>query len=148
MIISTQPMLSLPVYLGPISSFCTGFLCRYQASPNGASEAIMREVLRWIKSLPHKVQVFPSERTILGPDEDRESVTLFVDASWSLNSTSPPAGVLSLGVTATSKLSLKQSTVALSSAEELAALIEVAKEGLFIALLVQTLQEGVKLFED
>ena len=40
--------------------------------------------------------------------------------------------------------SRQQSTIALSSAEaELAALTEVAKEGLYVSLLVQTLFEGI-----
>ena len=126
----------------PDIQFCTGFLGRFQSSPDGAAESVMRDVLRWLKALPHKVQQFPTERSLLYDDNDDESVTLFVDASWSLNSTS--GGVVTWANSCLKTFSRKQSTVALSSAEaELAALTEVAKEGLFIALLVQTLREGV-----
>ena len=74
-------------------------------------------------------------------------MTLVVDASWSLNSAS--GGIVTWGDGCLKTFSRKQSTVALSSAEaELAALTEVAKEGLSIVLLIQTLQKGVQLFED
>ena len=122
--------------------FITGFLGRYQAAPHGAAEAAMRDVLRWVASLPHLVQKFPGERSILCNDMDDESLTCFVDASWSLNSTS--GGVFTWNNCCLKTFSRKQSTIALSSAEaELAALTEVAKEGLYVSLLVQTLFEGI-----
>ena len=68
----------------PDLQFITGFLGRYQAAPHGAAEAAMRDVLRWVASLPHLVQKFPGERSILCNDMDDESLTCFVDASWSL----------------------------------------------------------------
>ena len=126
----------------PDLQFITGFLGRYQAAPHGAAEAAMRDVLRWVASLPHLVQKFPGERSILCNDMDDESLTCFVDASWSLNSTS--GGVLTWNNCCLKTFSRKQSTIALSSAEaELAALTEVAKEGLYVSLLVQTLFEGI-----
>ena len=76
----------------PDLQFITGFLGRHQAAPHGAAEAAMRDVLRWVASLPHLVQKFPQKRSILCNDMDDESLTCFVDASWSLNSTS--GGVL------------------------------------------------------
>ena len=126
----------------PDLQFITGFLGRYQAAPHGAAEAAMRDVLRWVASLPHLVQKFPGERSILCNDMDDESLTCFVDASWSLNSTS--GGVLTWNNCCLKTFSRKQSTIALSSAEaELAALTEVAKEDLYVSLLVQTLFEGI-----
>ena len=120
----------------PDLQFITGFLGRYQAAPHGAAAAAMRDVLRWVASLPHLVQKFPGERSILCNDMDDESLTCFVDASWSLNSTS--GGVLTWNNCCLKTFSRKQSTIALSSAEaELAALTEVAKEGLYVSLLVQ-----------
>ena len=102
----------------------------------------MRDVLRWVKGLPHKVQVFPSSREILEEDADAEAISCFTDASWSLNSV--PGGILTWENCALKSFSRKQSTTALSSAEtELAALTEVAREGLYIALLVETVLEGV-----
>ena len=63
---------------------------------------------------------FPGERSILCNDMDDESLTCFVDASWSLNSTS--GGVLTWNNCCLKTFSRKQSTIALSSAEaELAA---------------------------
>ena len=126
----------------PDLQFITGFLGRYQAAPHGAAEAAMRDVLRWVASLPHLVQKFPGERSILCNDMDDESLTCFVDASWSLNTTS--GGVLTWNNCCLKTFSRKQSTIALSSAEaELAALTEVAKEGLYVSLLVQTLLAGI-----
>ena len=102
----------------------------------------MRDVLRWVKGLPHKVQVFPSKREILEDDADPTSVSCFTDASWSLNSVS--GGVITWENCSLKSFSRKQTTTALSSAEaELAALTEVAREGLYIALLVETIREGM-----
>ena len=117
--------LAWPSLSRPDLQFITGFLGRYQAAPHGAAEAAMRDVLRWVASLPHLVQKFP-----------------VVDASWSLNSTS--GGVLTWNNCCLKTFSRKQSTIALSSAEaELAALTEVAKEGLYVSLLVRMLFEGI-----
>ena len=126
----------------PDLQYVVGFLGRHQAAPNCAAEQCMRDVLRWVSGLPRKVQVFPSTREILEEDFDRESVTCFTDASWGVHSTS--GGVLTWDNCCIKSFSRKQVTVALSSAEaELCALTEIAKEGLYIALLVQTLLEGV-----
>ena len=126
----------------PDLQFVCGFLGRHQAGPNEAAESCMRDVLRWVKGLPHKVQVFPSSREILEEDADAEAISCFTDASWSLNSVS--GGILTWENCALKSFSRKQSTTALSSAEaELAALTEVAREGLYIALLVETVLEGV-----
>ena len=125
----------------PDLQFVCGFLGRHQACPNEAAESCMRDVLRWVKGLPHKVQVFPSSRD-LEEDADAEAISCFTDASWSLNSVS--GGILTWENCALKSFSRKQSTTALSSAEaELAALTEVAREGLYIALLVETVLEGV-----
>ena len=72
----------------PDLQFVCGFLARHQAAPDEAAETCMRDVLRWVKGLPHKVQVFPSKREILEDDADPTSVSCFTDASWSLNSVS------------------------------------------------------------
>ena len=72
---------------------------------------------------------------------DDESLTCFVDASWSLNSTSGGV-VLTWNNCCLKTFSRKHSTIALTEAE-LAALTEVAKEGLYVSLLVQTLFEGI-----
>ena len=126
----------------PDLQFVCGFLGRHQAGPNEAAESCVRDVLRWVKGLPHKVQVFPSSREILEEDADAEAISCFTDASWSLNSVS--GGILTWENCALKSFSRKQSTTALSSAEaELAALTEVAREGLYIALLVETVLEGV-----
>ena len=42
----------------PDLQFICGFLGRHQAAPNEAAETCMRDVLKWVKGLPHKVQVF------------------------------------------------------------------------------------------
>ena len=126
----------------PDLQFVCGFLGRHQAAPDEAAETCMRDVLRWVKGLPHKVQVFPSKREILEDDVDPTSVSCFTDASWSLNSVS--GGVLTWKNCSLKSFSRKQTTTALSSAEaELAALTEVAREGLYIALLVETIREGM-----
>ena len=126
----------------PDLQYVCGFLGRHQSAPNEAAEACMRDVLRWVSGLPHKVQVFPSRRELLAPDEDRESVSCFVDASWGLNSVS--GGIVTWNNCCLKTFSRKQTTVALSSAEaELAALTEIAREGLYISLLVQTMVEGM-----
>ena len=126
----------------PDLQFVCGFLARHQAAPDEAAETCMRDVLRWVKGLPHKVQVFPSKREILEDDADPTSVSCFTDASWSLNSVS--GGVITWENCSLKSFSRKQTTTALSSAEaELAALTEVAREGLYIALLVETIREGM-----
>ena len=43
----------------PDLQFITGFLASYQAAPHGAAEAAMRDVLRWVASLPHLVSEVP-----------------------------------------------------------------------------------------
>ncbi|CAE7672294.1 unnamed protein product [Symbiodinium sp. CCMP2592] len=125
----------------PDLQFVCGFLGRHQAAPDEAAETCMRDVLRWVKGLPHKVQRFPSKREILEDDADPASVSCFTDASWSLNSVS--GGIITWENCSLKSFSRKQTTTALSSAEaELAALTEVAREGLYIALLVETIREG------
>ncbi|CAE6947367.1 unnamed protein product [Symbiodinium sp. CCMP2592] len=52
----------------PDLQFVCGFLGRHQAAPDEAAETCMRDVLRWVKGLPHKVQMFPSKREILEDD--------------------------------------------------------------------------------
>ena len=82
-----------------------------------------------MSGLPHKVQVFPSRRELLAPDDDLESVSCFVDASWGLNSVS--GGIVTWNNCCLKTFSRKQTTVALSSAEaELAALTENRKRGI------------------
>ena len=126
----------------PDLQFCCGFLGRHQAAPDEAAETCMRDVLKWIKGLPHRVQVFPSTREILEDDADPQAVSCFTDASWSLNSVS--GGVITWENCCLKTFSRKQSTTALSSAEsELAALTEIAREGLYIALLIETILEGI-----
>ena len=106
----------------PDLQFVCGFLGRHQAAPDEAAETCMRDVLRWVKGLPHKVQVFPSKREILEDDADPTSVSCFTDASWSLNSVS--GGVITWENCSLKSFSRKQTTTALSSAEaELAALL-------------------------
>ena len=78
----------------PDLAFVKGYLGRSQAAPTEASEQAMRAVLRWVLALPPLVQRFPSERYSLKDECDPREVTLFVDASWSLESTS---GALSVG---------------------------------------------------
>ncbi|CAE7470673.1 unnamed protein product, partial [Symbiodinium sp. CCMP2592] len=126
----------------PDLQFVCGFLGRHQAAPDEAAETCMRDVLRWVKGLPHKVQRFPSKRESLEDDADPASVSCFTDASWSLNSVS--GGIITWENCSLKSFSRKQTTTALSSAEaELAALTEVAREGLYIALLVETIREGM-----
>ena len=127
----------------PDLAFVTGYLGRSQAAPTEASEQAMRAVLRWVLALPPLVQRFPSERYSLKDECDPREVTLFVDASWSLESTS--GGIVSWLNCYIKAFSRKQSVTALSSAEaELMSLTEGAKESLYIALLIQHLTEGVE----
>ena len=42
----------------PDLQFICGFLGRHQAAPNEAAETCVRDVLKWVKGLPHQVQVF------------------------------------------------------------------------------------------
>ena len=127
----------------PDLAFVTGYLGRSQAAPTEASEQAMRAVLRWVLALPPLVQRFPSERYSLKDECDPRKVTLFVDASWSLESTS--GGIVSWLNCYIKAFSRKQSVTALSSAEaELMSLTEGAKESLYIALLIQHLTEGVE----
>ena len=86
--------------------------------------------------------MFPSTREILEDDADPQAVSCFTDASWSLNSVS--GGVITWENCCLKTFSRKQSTTALSCAEsELAALTEIAREGLYIALLTETILEGM-----
>ena len=127
----------------PDLAFVTGFLGRFQAGPTEASEHAMRATLRWIRNLRPLVQRFPSERFTLKSECDPREITLFVDASWSLDSTS--GGIISWMNCCLKAFSRKQPTSALSSAEaELMALTEGAKESIYIALLVEHLTEGVE----
>ena len=127
----------------PDLAFVTGYLGRSQAAPTEASEQAMRAVLRWVLALPPLVQRLPSERYSLKDECDPREVTLFVDASWSLESTS--GGIVSWLNCYIKAFSRKQSVTALSSAEaELMSLTEGAKESLYIALLIQHLTQGVE----
>ena len=112
----------------PDLAFVTGYLGRSQAAPTEASEQAMRAVLRWVLALPPVVQRFPSERYSLKDECDPREVTLFVDASWSLESTS--GGIVSW--------------LNCYIEAELMSLTEGAKESLYIALLIQHLTEGVE----
>ena len=127
----------------PDLAFVTGFLGRYQAGPTEAAEQAMRATLRWLLNLKPLVQRFPSERFSLKNECDTREITLFVDASWSLDSTS--GGIISWLNCCLKAFSRKQATTALSSAEaELMALTEGAKEAICIGLLVEQLMEGVE----
>ena len=72
----------------PDLAFVVGYLGRFQAAPTEAAEHAMRVALRWVLGLPPMVQRFPSERVSLKNECDPREITLFVDASWSLDSTS------------------------------------------------------------
>ena len=103
----------------------------------------MRATLRWLLNLKPRVQRFPSERFTLKNECDPREITLFVDASWSLDSTS--GGIISWMNCCLKAFSRKQPTTALSSAEaELMALTEGTKESIYIGLLVEHLTEGVE----
>ena len=88
-------------------------------------------------------QRFPSQRVSLKNECDPREITLFVDASWSLDSTS--GGIVSWMNCYLKAYSRKQPTTSLSSAEaELLSLTEGAKEAIYISLLVEQLLEGVQ----
>ena len=127
----------------PDLAFVTGFLGRYQAGPTEVAEQAMRATLRWLLNLKPLVQRFPSERFSLKNECDPREITLFVDASWSLDSAS--GGIISWLNCCLKAFSRKQATTALSSVEaELMALTEGAKEAIYIGLLVEQLMEGVE----
>ena len=127
----------------PDLAFVVGYLERFQAAPTEAAEHAMRATLRWVLGLPPMVQRFPSERVSLKNECDPREITLFVDASWSLDSTS--GGIVSWMNCYLKAYSRKQPTTSLSSAEaELLALTEGAKEAIYISLLVEQLLEGVQ----
>ena len=115
----------------PDLAFVTGFLGRFQAGPTESSEHAMRATLRWLLNLKPRVQRFPSERFTLKNECDPREITLFVDASWSLDSTS--GGIISWMNCCLKAFSRKQPTTALSSAEaELMALTEGTKESVYM----------------
>ena len=127
----------------PDLAFVTGFLGRFQAAPTEAAEHAMRATLRWVLSMPPMAQRFPSQRVSLKNECDPREITLFVDASWSLDSTS--GGIVSWMNCYLKAYSWKQPTTSLSSAEaELLSLTEGAKEAIYISLLVEQLLEGVQ----
>ena len=127
----------------PDLAFVTGFLGRFQAAPTEAAEHAMRATLRWVLNMPPMVQRFPSQRVSLKNECDPREITLFVDASWSLDSTS--GGIVSWMNCYLKAYSRKQPTTSLSSAEaELLSLTEGAKEAIYISLLVEQLLEGVQ----
>ena len=127
----------------PDLAFVAGFLGRFQAAPTEAAEHAMRATLRWVLNMPPMVQRFPSQRVSLKNECDPREITLFVDASWSIDSTS--GGIVSWMNCYLKAYSRKQPTTSLSSAEaELLSLTEGAKEAIYISLLVEQLLEGVQ----
>eukprot|EP00435_Cladocopium_sp_Y103_P026793 s405_g6.t1 len=140
--------------------FYVSFLARFQSKPTGASEACLRAVLRWLLTRAseaclravlrwlltrlHRVQVMPSPE---GAPPGEPCVLIgYCDASW--NVASVLGGVLVYRGCCVKVFSRKQEVPALSSAEaELSSLVENSKELIAVALLLQTIMEGIELDE-
>eukprot|EP00435_Cladocopium_sp_Y103_P013910 s5392_g3.t1 len=110
----------------------------------GASEACLRAVLRWLLTRLHRVQVMPSPEG--APPGEPCMLIGYCDASWNVASVS--GGVLVYRGCCVKVFSRKQEVPALSSAEaELSSLVENSKELIAVALLLQTINEGIELDE-
>ena len=120
-----------------------GYLGRFQQDPDSRAEACLRAVVRWVLSLPEYLQEFyPS-----GEESAEKSLTGYVDASWNIVSVS--GALLCWRGMMLKSFSRKQATTALSSAEaELVALVEAAKEAIYVALLMETLLFGLEKHQE
>ena len=116
-----------------------GYLGRFQQDPDSRAENCLRAVVRWIMVLPEFMQEFhPS-----GEETAERSLTGYVDASWNIVSVS--GALLCWRGMMLKSFSRKQATTSLSSAEaELIALVEAAKEAIYVALLMETLVFGLE----
>ena len=116
-----------------------GYLGRFQQDPDSRAENCLRAVVRWITVLPEFMQEFhPS-----GEETAEKSLTGYVDASWNIVSVS--GALLCWRGMMLKSFSRKQATTSLSSAEaELIALVEAAKEAIYVALLMETLVFGLE----
>eukprot|EP00435_Cladocopium_sp_Y103_P007090 s2679_g2.t1 len=127
--------------------FYVSFLARFQSKPTGASEACLRAVLRllrWLLTRLHRVQVMPSPEG--APPGEPCMLIGYCDASWNVASVS--GGVLVYRGCCVKVFLRKQEVPALSSAEaELSSLVENSKELIAVALLLQTIMEGIELDE-
>ena len=126
----------------PHLSYPVGFLGRFQSDPDSQAEACLRRVVRWVMSLPEYLQRFSAYDLEYPCSRKENLLSGYVDASWNIASVSG-AIILWSGIMVKT-FSRKQSVTALSSAEaELSALTEIAKESVYLSLLMETLLTGM-----
>ena len=122
----------------PHLQYSVGFLGRFQQGPDNRAENCLRAVVRWVTGLPEYMQEFyPTSGT------SEKILSGFVDASWNVT---PVSGTILCWKGMMLKcFSRKRATTALSSAEaELVALVEAAKEEVYVGLLMESLLEGLQ----
>ena len=122
----------------PRLQYSVGFLGRFQQDPDNRAENCLRAVVRWVMGLPEYMREFyPTSGT------SEKILSGFVDASW--NVTSVSGTILCWKGMMLKCFSKKQATTALSSAEaELVALVEAAKEAVYVGLLMESLLQGLQ----
>ena len=122
--------------------FSVSYLARFQSKPTGAAEACLRAMLRWLLTRLHRVQTMPSPEG--SPSVGPRTVVGFCDASWNVASVS--GGVLMFQGCCIKVFSRKQECPALSSAEaELCAMTENSKELVSLAMLLESIIDGIPL---
>ena len=124
------------------SCFSVSYLTRFQSKPTGAAEACLRALLRWLLTRLHRVQTMPSPEG--SPSVGERCVVGFCDASWNVDSVS--GGVLMFQGCSIKVFSRKQERPALSSAAaELCAMTENSKELVSLAMLLESIIDGISL---
>ena len=126
----------------PALQYFVHWLSSYQARPLQCAEDALRMVLRYCKSVASKVQAIPSAHADLQFEMPEDTVVGIVDASWKVHSVA--GGMVFHRGTLLKSFSRRIATPCLSSAEaELHAIVEITKEMLGVATLLQTTLYGV-----
>ena len=126
----------------PALQYFVHWLSSYQARPLQCAEDALRMVLRYCESVASKVQAIPSAHAELQFEMPEDTVVGIVDASWKVHSVA--GGMVFHRGTLLKSFSRRIATPCLSSAEaELHAIVEITKEMLGVATLLQTTLYGV-----
>ena len=126
----------------PALQYFVHWLSSYRARPLQCAEDALRMVLRYCKSVARKVQAIPSAHADLQFEMPEDTVVGIVDASWKVHSVA--GGMVFHRGTLLKSFSRRIATPCLSSAEaELHAIVEITKEMLGVATLLQTTLYGV-----
>ena len=125
----------------PVASYHVSFLSTFQARPTKMGMRALLDVVRFFKSLKHYRQVFGDEGPAwYAPDES--CVQCICDASWS--NKSQAGGVILYAGSLLKSFSRRIASVCPSSAEaELFSIIETVHEALAIAIVIETMLNGL-----